>query len=190
MKKIINPDLIVFPEERNLNKVLLFCISENIDWEKIFVLKEEQYRVSQIILAKLSGEALIDSYKKSDNSTRYNLKVALYVDYEAFEYDIERYYNLFSNGNLGQPLSRKRNKAAVITAMNKFVEENSQFSYDLIVNQTKLWISNKVSKGEAQFVPLAENFIYSKDKQTGQVIGSPLLDLLNDQIKEIKFGIL
>lgn len=189
MQKVINPELIVYKENRDLNKSLLFFIEQGIDWETLFNLKEEQYRQSQIILAKLSGAALISSYKTSNNGTRYTLHKPLYVDYTPVEIDIDRYYELFSNTNLGQPLGRKKNKQEVIDLMTMFLSEN-QFDYDTIVEQTRLWIADKQSKGQVEYVPQAANFIYKRDKDTGEIIGSPLLDLLNDPIEVKKFGLL
>lgn len=188
MKKTINPELIVYPERPELNKLLVFCMQENIDWENIdfndaLEFSEEARRVSQIVLAKLSGNGLAYPVKNEDGSTSYNLMQPLYTEKKETKIDIERFYDLFSNKNLGKPLGRKTNKQQVISLIKKFLMENPQFDYDTIVEQTRLWIGNRIKEGAVDFVPKAENFIYKYDSRTGELVGSPLLDLLNDPIQ-------
>lgn len=182
----INKELLV--EEGPLCKALLFFMEQQIDWEELFDLKPEQYRQSQIIIAKLTSQELVDIVKNEDGSTKYLLNRALYGTTNRL-IDIDLFYDLFSNKNLGKMLNRKVNKNHVEELMIKFLSENKEILYEQIVQQTKLFIEQKVSMGEADFVPKAENFIYKKDAN-GEIIGSPLLDLMNDPIQNTNYGLL
>ena len=113
----------------------------------------------------------------------------LYLDNKSTDIDIDLYYNLFSNQNIGKPLGRKKNKRVVEQNMKSFLEAYPFVQYKNVIEQTKLWIQEKVRQGNEDYIPLAENFIYKKDKG-GNIVGYPLLDLLNDPIIPKKFGLL
>jgi hypothetical protein len=85
------------------------------------------------------------------------------------------WYNIFPKGIYSGGYLVRSGKAGCTIKMVKFIKNNPEFSKELIIRATKLYVSQCASKGYT-YMQLAEHFIYKNNKSTLASLCESLMD--------------
>lgn len=170
--------------DENLQKLVLFCLNENINlWDYAEEAEGRVMLVDSMIQdcnkyrRHLAKKGLIETTYRKDKTPVNTLTKPMYVHEQEVNFNIDEYRKLFAAKNIGIS-GRMGEKRKCEIIMESFLEIYTEYSFEDVLNVTKLYI--KENKDDPQYIARADNFIKN---DTGE---SRLLQYLENPPKEEK----
>lgn len=153
---IINTALIRGLPNKDLGKIVLFCIEQDIKMDMLMEVNDiDLYQKTLLLLLK---ENIID--RTVENHCGYKLNYPLYVEnVEEFNEDIQEFKDYFYIRSCGMP-NRNSPPKDIKNALSTFMSLNPEYTWEDIIGATKLMYEYNKDKDS---MPKDYNFIVNTE---------------------------